>query len=82
MPDGTLPRQRQDRLAIAIAKYDGPRRDAAARALNLIAELESTCGELDASSTALRQAGGHHVDLRAHQSLFVLKARLRAIGGA
>lgn len=81
MPDGTLTRTRHDRLAAAMAEYRAPIDDAAKRALALLDEVECVCSEIDVMHAELRRAGGHQVDLRAAQTLSVLRAQLRRIGG-
>jgi hypothetical protein len=70
-----------DLLAMTLQKFAEPRRAAAARALDLIAELERTVGSIDAMHAELRRLGGHHVALRPEKTLELLAVRLRPIAG-
>ncbi|GEP61046.1 hypothetical protein RSO01_82120 [Reyranella soli] len=73
---------RHDLLAATLEKFNEPRRDAANRALALLAEAQRAVDEIDVMHSALRNLGGHHVDLQARKTLEYLAVRLRKIGRA
>lgn len=72
---------RQRHLEAMKAAYEPACRDAAARALVALLEVEACCGEINAMRAELRMAGGEATNLPSSKLMAPIRQLLRQIVG-